>query len=68
MLARTATSLLRSSAVPAVAGARRSALAASGSSFAMAKRGYAEAVSDKLQLSFILPHAVSSRFSLPCCS
>ncbi|KDN41412.1 putative ATP synthase delta chain precursor, mitochondrial [Tilletiaria anomala UBC 951] len=54
MLAPIARSSLLRSAARSAAATRAAPLP---SSFAVARRGYAEAVSDKLQLSFILPHS-----------
>lgn len=55
--ARSATSgALRSAALPAARAAARPAVWPAG--LTLGRRGYAEAVSDKLKLSFILPHAV----------
>lgn len=52
-------SALRSAARPAASMAARPAVMPA--AMTLGRRGYAEAVSDKLKLSFILPHAVSGK-------
>lgn len=47
---------------------RASRLATRSAVTAISKRGYAEAVGDKLKLSLVLPHDVSTLSSLPPCS